>query len=131
MGSKLSGPIYERNSMPAAVITGASSGIGLELARLFAVDHYDLFLVARHERALKDLAADLERKHAVRAHAVAADLSSADGPAIVAAAVEKTGVPLTALVNNAGFGLLGPFVETPREHDLEMIQVNVAALTDL
>ncbi|MBI4501114.1 MAG: SDR family oxidoreductase [Gemmatimonadetes bacterium] len=117
--------------MPAAVVTGASSGIGLELARLFAADRYDLFLVARNETALRHLAEDLSGRHGIRVWPVVADLSRPEGPAAVAAAVASAGSEMTALINNAGFGLLGRFVDTPLERDLEMIQVNVSALTDL
>jgi short-subunit dehydrogenase len=115
--------------MAFAVITGASSGIGRELAKLFAADRYDVFLVARNERSLKDLAGKLERSRGVRAVPIVADLSRPDACTRIAEAT--AGSEIAGLVNNAGFGLLGPFSNTPVERDLEMIQVNVSALTEL
>jgi short-subunit dehydrogenase len=115
--------------MAFALITGASSGIGWELAKLFAAGRYDVFLVARNESALKNLARDLEGQHGIRAVPIIADLSR---PGASVQITESTGgAEITALVNNAGFGLLGPFSSTPLDRDLEMIQVNIAALTEL
>jgi hypothetical protein len=117
--------------MPAAVITGASSGIGLELAKLFAAARYDLVLVARREKTLHEVAGELSRRHGVAAWPVPADLASADGCGAVVREVEARGVEVGALVNNAGFGFRGLLVDTPLDRALEMIDVNVRALTHL
>jgi short-subunit dehydrogenase len=113
-----------------ALITGASSGIGLEMARVFADHGHDVVLVARSEGKLQSLAAELEKK-GVRAHVVAADLSAADGPKTVVDIVNQRGIAVDVLVNNAGYGLFGSFLETSLDAELAMIHLNVVALTDL
>jgi short-subunit dehydrogenase len=111
-----------------ALITGASSGIGLDLARLFAKDGCDVVLVARSEGKLRELAAELERDCGVKAHVIALDLAQ---PHAAQALVQRLPVAIDVLVNNAGFGVTGPFVETDLAKELEMIQVNIVALTEL
>ena len=111
-----------------ALITGASSGIGLELARLFAKDGCDVVLVARSEGKLRELAAELERDCGVTAHVIALDLGR---PNAAEELVQRLPCAIDVLVNNAGFGVAGPFVETDLAKELEMIQVNVVALTQL
>jgi short-subunit dehydrogenase len=113
-----------------ALITGASSGIGLELARVFAANKHDVVLVARSEGKLRELARECEAK-GVRAHVVAADLAGPDAAGAVLDAVGRLGVEIDVLVNNAGFGVYGRFADTPLATELESIQVNVVALTDL
>ncbi|MGZ7079955.1 MAG: SDR family NAD(P)-dependent oxidoreductase [Thermoanaerobaculia bacterium] len=118
----------ERN---AALITGASSGIGLSLARLFARDHHDVVLVARSEGKLRELSASLQREHGITAHVIAADLSKPNAPKEVWSATAERGIGIDTLVNNAGHGITGEFVDTDLKTELEMIQVNIAALTHL
>ncbi len=114
-----------------ALITGASSGIGLELARVCATHGHDVVLVARGERALVELASSLERDHAIRAHVIVADLSKADAVERIVERTSALRVVVDVLINNAGYGLYGPFAETPLDDELRMIQVNVVALTHL
>ena len=114
-----------------ALITGASSGIGLELARIFAAHKHDVVLVARSEGKLRELARECEAT-GVRAHVVAADLAQRrTAHASIVEAVARLGLEIDILVNNAGFGVYGRFVDTPLATELESIQVNVVALTEL
>jgi short-subunit dehydrogenase len=110
-----------------ALITGPSSGIGLDLAHLFAADGHDVVLVARSEGKLRALAAELESKHAVSARVIVADLARPDAPREVFAAAP----PVDVLVNNAGYGTSGMFAETVLRAELDMLQVNIAAVTHL
>jgi short-subunit dehydrogenase len=115
-----------------ALITGASSGIGLDLTRLFAADGHDLILVARNEAKLRQTAAELEREHGVSVTVLAADLAKPETPDRLVAALSDQGRSVDVLVNNAGYGAAGHFAhETDLRSELEMIQVNITALTHL
>ncbi len=109
------------------LITGASSGIGLEFAHLFARDNYDLTLVARNEEKLEKLKKDLEEKYNSNIKIIIADLSKKENSKIV---FEKSG-PVDVLVNNAGFGLTGEFAKNDLERELDMIELNISSLTAL
>ena len=115
----------------AVLITGGSSGIGRELARLFAADGVPLVLVARGAAELARTAAELTRTHQVDVTTIAADLSV---PAEIERLVERIragGIEVEVLVNNAGFGGGGPFARSRLADDLGMIAVNVSAVTHL
>ncbi len=114
-----------------ALITGASSGIGRELAKLYAQDGYGVVLVARSEDKLKALADELSSAYRVDAQVIAQDLSAPDAADVILAETESRGLTIDHLVNNAGFGSNGPFVEQDRARELRMIQVNCTALTAL
>ena len=114
-----------------ALVTGATGGIGLELARELARGGYDLVLVARRERELREVADGLAREHGVRAFTAVADLSDPAGPDRVAAEAERLAGPVDVLVNNAGYAQYGAFVEADAEEEARMVQLNVAALTRL
>lgn len=114
-----------------ALITGASSGIGLDFARLFAEGGYDVVLVARTESKLKALADELGTRHGVRALAVAADLADPAAPGRLMERLKAEGVQVDVLVNNAGYAGYGAFAETDARMELDMIQVNIGALTAL
>ena len=111
----------------AAVVTGASSGLGAELARVSAAAGWDLLLVARREERLRALAAELEAAHGVAAHVAPIDLSRPGAVAEVVAAAERHGLDVACLVCAAGFGTYGPFVGLDLERALAELQVNAAA----
>jgi short-subunit dehydrogenase len=114
-----------------ALITGASSGLGAQYARLFAADKHDVVLVARRRDRLQALADELVAAHGVRAYVAPADLAATDGATHVIDEVKRLGVDIAFLVNNAGFGSNGAFVELDASRELEMVQVNIAALVAL
>src|SRR5712692_4832071 len=119
---------HHRNT---ALVTGASSGIGHELARRFAEAGYDVVLVARSADRLQALADELEQRHGVAARAIASDLADPAAPEALYAEVQRAGIAVDILVNNAGFGSYGPFAETDLATELQLLQVNVVALTHL
>jgi short-subunit dehydrogenase len=113
------------------LITGASSGIGCHLARVFAENGYDLVLVARSEERLSALAEELSGKHPVEAHVLPADLSDPEAADEIFTWFEKRTLPLHTLVNNAGFTTFGEFAVADIERTLDMIRVNVTAVVQL
>ncbi len=112
-----------------ALITGASGGIGLELARLFARDGYDLVLVARSESKLQELARELHGAHGIAVTVLVKDLAQRAAPDEIFAALQNQ--PIDVLVNNAGFGTYGLFSDTDLQQELDLLQVNIVALTHL
>jgi len=120
-----------RRQGETVLITGASSGIGRELARLFASDGADLVLIARSEGRLRDLAGELAATYGVTAQVVPADLSRPASPGEIAEALTQRQIQVDVLVNNAGFGAHGPIAAIGAGRQLDMIEVNVAALTQL
>jgi short-subunit dehydrogenase len=112
-----------------ALVTGASSGIGLELAKLCAAGGFGLILVARSAERLAEFAASLAKTHGIEASVVAADLSDPAAPQSIFERTRQLTVEI--LINNAGFGLRGPFAETDWSAEARLIQVNVTALVNL
>ena len=119
-----------QNKRPLALITGASSGIGYDLAQIMAAD-FDLILTARNQKKLEELAQQLESRHGGHVHVVPADLAKPQAPTEIFAEIARRGLQVDALINNAGFGTYGQFKSTKLEEQLEMLQVNVTALTHL
>ncbi|HUB86456.1 MAG TPA: SDR family oxidoreductase [Verrucomicrobiae bacterium] len=118
------------------LITGASSGIGLELARCFAAEYFGndgcrMILVARNTQALENLADELNREYRIQTTVLTADLSLPETPKRIFSELQATNIHVDVLVNNAGFGLHGAFDELDLHRQMEMVQVNVAALTEL
>jgi uncharacterized protein len=118
-------------SKSTALVTGASSGIGLELARSLAASGHDLILVARSEAELNRIAAELRAAHAVKVQVEIADLAQPGAGRSLAQRIEASGTAVDLLINNAGFGLSGALAENDPERVSGMIAVNIAALTDL
>jgi len=113
-----------------ALITGASGGIGLELARLFAADGHDLVLVARSEDKLRALADELAQT-GVKVTVLPFDLSRPEAPNRLFVELANRGIELGYLVNNAGFGSIGNFWQLDRAREIEMIDLNIRALVEL
>lgn len=114
-----------------ALVTGASAGIGRELAREFARHGHDVVLTARRRVELEQLAGELRRDYGVRVLCVDGDLGDSDFPTALHAQLAERGVQVEVLVNNAGFGLMGDFVGLDERRQLDMLQLNVVALTHL
>ncbi|MFN3233129.1 MAG: SDR family NAD(P)-dependent oxidoreductase [Alphaproteobacteria bacterium] len=114
-----------------ALITGASMGIGRELSFVFAENGYDLIVVARSEDKLNTLANELYDEFGTTVTVIGQDLSKTTAPQKLFKAVNDAGLHVDVLVNNAGFGAFKPFVETAKTRISDMVQVNVAALTEL
>jgi short-subunit dehydrogenase len=121
----------DSRTRPYALVTGASSGIGRELAAVLAREGHALVLVARRTEPMRELAGQLERAHGTPCVVVGADLGSPEGVAEVRREVEARGLDIEVLVNNAGFGLAGPFATLPAESQLGIIDLNIRALTAL
>ena len=117
--------------MKTALITGASSGIGKELARIHAANGGDVVLVARRTESLEALKTELESAHGIKVTTYTQDLSEPNAARKVYDFVQKSGIEIEYLMNNAGFGGHGLFVDRPIEKDLEMIRLNVSALVEL
>ena len=114
-----------------ALITGASAGIGRELAKLFAADGHHLIIVARRRDRLDELAAEIRAAHGVEVHVETADLADPAAPTELFRRVSDAGLRVDFLVNNAGFGTNGTFWQLDPQREVDQIQVNVAALTHL
>jgi short-subunit dehydrogenase len=119
------------NASSAALITGASAGIGAEIARLLAARGYGVVLVARRRDRLLELAGELSDRHGVRAEAIGADLSKAVSVSRLPARVTGLGLDVEILVNNAGFATGGPFYQSDPERELEQVRVLVEAVVAL
>ena len=113
------------------LITGASSGIGMGLAKLFAADGSDLVLVARREDRLNKLAEELKSEHGIEVHVLPKDLSKKTSPKEIFNHLKKEKIEIDVLVNNAGFGSRGMVSELDTDLQVDMVQVNAAALTHL
>lgn len=118
-------------SREIVLVTGASSGIGLELAKVFAKDGSELILVARNEEKLQQLAEQMKSEHGTVSTVIAMDLSVADAAQDLFDQVQQLGKTVDVLINNAGFGQFGKFEEIPVKRHTSMCQLNMIALTEL
>ncbi len=114
-----------------ALVTGASMGLGEQFAQCFGHDGHDVILVARTAARLQALATKLEKEHGGRAHVITADLSRPEAPARIFEEVQAKGLEVEFLVNNAGFGSTGAFLEQELEPQVGMVEVNCSALMKL
>ena len=120
-----------RPTPQTALVTGASSGIGLDLARLLAKDKYNLILVARNADRLSAIAGELSSEHGIQARPLPLNLAEPGACDDLHRSIEALRIDVDVLVNNAGFGSHGPFSASDVNQELQMIQVNVVALTHL
>lgn len=114
-----------------ALITGASSGLGEEFARQLASRGMHLVLVARRREVLEKLAAELHLQHGTRCHVIQSDLTDPSAPRSIIDEIAREGIIVELLVNNAGFGIVGEVQNVDLDRTLEMIRLNVLALTEL
>jgi len=114
-----------------ALITGASSGIGLELARIAASNNMNLILLARNAEKMMKLREELEELHSINVLVVGCDLTKHDTVEKIAALLHSRNIVPDILINNAGFGIHGPFEKIGHDTETNMIQVNVTSLTEL
>lgn len=113
------------------LVTGASSGIGLELARECAANGHDLVIVARREERLEDFAKTVRKEFDVNVNIVVMDLSVDGSRKNLFDQVKSQNIEIDYLINNAGFGDYGPFVDSNLDRQIEMVNLNVMALTEL
>ncbi|MEJ0027760.1 MAG: SDR family oxidoreductase [Rhizomicrobium sp.] len=114
-----------------ALVTGASMGIGVELARCFAEGGYDLILTARSADALEKLAGELAAKHKIKTTAIAADLGVVGAASVLADTIRARGLGVDVLVNNAGYGIAGAYAGSDLKDEMGMIDLNIRALAEL
>lgn len=122
-------PMTYKNTV--ALVTGASAGLGVEFARQWAERGADVVLTARRLDRLETLAADLENRYGITAHAIAADLAEPGAATALRAEINARGLTVQTLVNNAGFGSHGAFADQDPSQVTEMIRLNIVALTEL
>jgi short-subunit dehydrogenase len=103
--------------------------IGYELAKLFARDHYNLVLVARNRNTLEQFATELQTQFGISARDVALDLTVASAPQLVFDQLQREGVLVDVLVNNAGYGVSDEFAQMPKQEILGQIQLNITAFS--
>jgi short-subunit dehydrogenase len=117
--------------MAIALITGASNGIGLEFAKVHASKGGDLVLVARNKSKLEKLKSELENHFKVKVYIIVKDLSASNSAQEVYNETSQKNIQVDYLINNAGFGDYGPFIDRSMEKYKEMIQLNIVSLTEL
>ncbi len=114
-----------------ALITGASTGIGFEIAKLFAIENINLLIVSRDKQKLLKIKDEFENQYKIDVYTLATDLSSDSGVQNILDVVKSNSLIVNYLVNNAGFGDYGPFIERSIEKYREMVHLNILSLTEL
>jgi short-subunit dehydrogenase len=129
-GIALSSKLFPMNQPSYVLITGASSGIGYELAKLFAQDNYNLVIVSRHQEDLDRVASELGQG-SVKVLTLAKDLFQPESAKEIFTTLREQGIEIDTLVNDAGQGVYGRFIETELERELDIIQLNISSLVVL
>ncbi|MBP1653189.1 MAG: short-chain dehydrogenase/reductase, partial [Bacteroidetes bacterium] len=124
-------PVNIENRNKYALITGATSGIGFELAKCFAKDGYNLILIARNEERLKYVTDELKKSYTVEVTPIARNLFAPEAAEEIYEQTKKMGITVDVLVNDAGQGEWGPFVDTSLERDIDIIHLNIIGLVSL
>ena len=114
-----------------ALITGASSGIGYELSKVFAKSGYNLVLVSRNTEKLKIISEEIRKQHDIQVKVIPKDLCKSSAPQELYDEVAADGINIDVLVNNAGIGNYGKFTDSSTEEHMDLIQLNIASLTML
>ena len=117
--------------MATVLITGASGGIGLELAKIFAKDGYDIVLTARSENRLLEIQKELNEQYGIRSYVFSCDLAEKDAALVVHEFTRSKGLRIDVLVNNAGFGDCADFAESDWQKQYDMVRLNIIALMQL
>lgn len=121
----------QTNIAPWALITGASSGFGADFARELAASGHNLVLVARRVEPMEALATQLEAEHGISTHVIGMDLAQPGVGARLKTQLDGAGIVIDVLINNAGYGVFGAFIEQPLEKTMAMLQLNITTLTEL
>src|SRR4051812_46462035 len=124
-------PTGQGKRTKTALVTGASSGLGLEFSRLLARDGYNLVIVARDRQKLQQVADELQGQYKIQARVLVKDLSAASAGQEIYDELRGDSVAVDVLINNAGYALYGPFIETDLPTEVQMIGTNVTTLTIL
>jgi uncharacterized protein len=128
LGIALGHPLMTTKS---ALVTGASTGIGHEFARILAANGFEVALVARDEQRLKIVAAELKQTYGREAKVVVADLAKPETPRQIFERLQRENFPVSVLINNAGSGIYGAFAETDLDKDVAMLRLNMESLVAL
>ncbi|MEJ2456262.1 MAG: SDR family NAD(P)-dependent oxidoreductase, partial [Candidatus Thiodiazotropha sp.] len=120
-----------KSERPWALITGASRGLGLALAESLASEGYNLVLTARNVDDLIKAADRIKQQTGVEVRLMPMDLVQPDAPTKLYEEINQSGITIDLLINNAGLGVYGHFIDTPLEDELQMMQLNMLALTAL
>jgi len=121
----------ESQNVKHALITGATSGIGYELAKIFAQNGYNLVLVARNEENLREVAKEFEQNGNIHTHIIAVDLFLPDAAQKVYKKTSELGIAINILVNDAGQGEWGRFIKTDLQREIDLVQLNIISLMSL
>jgi len=121
----------QSNAKQWALVTGASSGLGIDFASQLAARGYDLVLAARRAEPMQQLARQLRERHGIEVVVETIDLAEAHAGLQLKQTLDNRGITIDVLINNAGYGLFGKFIEQPISRTLEMLQIDIVTVTEL